>query len=257
MSDVNLNFSVVPVETTIVVSTNEIAFTPAPINLTFAVGGTANGAVGGTNTQVQYNNNGFFDGASSFTFNNGTNTLTVTNITANGSGLTNLTGANIVGTAPLANLVTNASQPNITSVGSLTGLTVIGTTTIQQAIEKVTSNAVASTGTVNYDLLTQAILYKTANSSSNFTLNFRGNSTTTLNTMLANNQSITCTLINTNGATGYYPSVYQIDGVAITPKWVGAAPVAGTASKIDMYTYNIIKTGTSTYAVFASTGAYS
>ena len=66
-------------------------------------------------------------------------TVTAANITANtgvftgnGSGLTNLPGANVTGTvanathACTANTVTNAAQSNITSVGTLTGLGVNG-----------------------------------------------------------------------------------------------------------------------------------
>ncbi len=44
----------------------------------------------------------------------------------NGAGISNLNSANIVGTVGTAQSVTNASQPNITSVGTLTGLTVSG-----------------------------------------------------------------------------------------------------------------------------------
>lgn len=100
------------------------------------------GSVVGSNTQVQYNDGGGAFGASStFTFNKGTNTLTVTNITANGAGLTSLTGANVTGFVPNATYATSAgtattatnagtvttnAQPNITSVGSLSSLTVTG-----------------------------------------------------------------------------------------------------------------------------------
>jgi len=56
-------------------------------------------------------------------------------ISGNGSGLTNLTGANITGTvstantANTANTVINPAQSNITSLGTLTSLSVTGTTT--------------------------------------------------------------------------------------------------------------------------------
>lgn len=47
------------------------------------------GTPGGSNTQVQYNNNGSFGGDSTFTFNATTNTLTVQNLEVTGSGSTN------------------------------------------------------------------------------------------------------------------------------------------------------------------------
>ena len=55
--------------------------------------------------------------------------ISVSNISANGSALSSLTGANVTGNvaqATLALVVSQAAQPNITSVGTLTGLTVSG-----------------------------------------------------------------------------------------------------------------------------------
>jgi hypothetical protein len=68
---------------------------------------------------------------------------------------------------------------------------------------------------------------------------------------MAVGDSISAVFINTNGATAYYPTVFQIDGVAVTPKWSGGtAPSAGNASAIDAYTFTIIKTAASpTYTV--------
>ena len=113
--------------------------------------------------------------------------------------------------------------------------------------------AIAATGTVNIDLVTSSYWYYTTNASANFTLNFRGNSTTTLNSILGVGQSISVVFLNTNGATAYYPNVFQIDGSAVTPKWSGGtAPSAGNASAIDSYSFSIIKTAaTPTYTVLA------
>jgi hypothetical protein len=113
--------------------------------------------------------------------------------------------------------------------------------------------AIAATGTVNVDLVTSAYWYYTTNASANFTLNFRGNSTTTLTSILGVGQSISVVFLNTNGATAYYPTVFQIDGSAVTPKWSGGtAPAAGNASAIDAYSFSIIKTAaTPTYTVLA------
>ena len=90
---------------------------------------------GGSNTQIQYNNNGSFDGSANFTFTSTTNTLTVTNIVANGSGLTNLTGSNVIGQVSnslVSGTVYINDQPNITSLGTLTSLTVTNKVTAGQ-----------------------------------------------------------------------------------------------------------------------------
>lgn len=219
-------------------------------------GGGGNGSPGGANTQIQYNDSGLFGGSPGFTFDKSSNILNVPgNLIVAGTLYATVSNANY---ANFAGQVVNSAQSNITSVGTLTGVSVAGTTSIQQAIEKVTTNGTGSTGTVDFDLLTQAILYKTANASSNFTINIRGNSTISLDTMLVSNQSITCTYLNTNGSTGYYANVIQIDGTTITPKWIlNGIPTSGTTNGIDSYTFNILKTASGTYTVLGSKVGFS
>ena len=116
-----------------------------------------------------------------------------------------------------------------------------------------TISATAATGTINYDVTTQSVLYYTTNASGNFTVNFRGSSGTTLNTLMQTGESISATFLVTNGATAYYNSAVQVDGSSVTPKWQGGtAPTSGNASSIDSYTYVIIKTGSATFTVLAA-----
>jgi hypothetical protein len=81
-----------------------------------------------------------------------------------------------------------------------------------------------------------------------------GTATTgTLNSILSAGQSVTCSLLVTNGGTAYYPSTIQIDGSSVTPKWqTGNAPTAGNANSVDVYTFAIVKTANLTYTVLAS-----
>ena len=120
--------------------------------------------------------------------------------------------------------------------------------------ETTTISATAATGTINLDLANQSVTYYTTNASANWTVNLRGNSTTTLNSFLALNDSITHVFLVTTGTTAYYPSAFQIDGVSVTPKWQGGvAPTSGNASSIDAYAFTVIKTAsTPTYLVLAS-----
>ena len=159
--------------------------------------------------------------------------------------------------ANFAGNVVNASQSNITSLGTLTSLSVSGTTSVAQAKEKFAPRGTALTGTYNFDALSGAIILQTANATANFTINFRGNSTTTFNTFASANESVSLTLINRNGATGYYANVIQIDSVTQTPVWLGGSgPVSGTINGYDMYNFNILKTAANTYVVFATVGGY-
>jgi hypothetical protein len=139
------------------------------------------------------------------------------------------------------------------SIVTIAAGTSIARPVITSPQEIITVSATAATGTVHLDVMTQADLYYTSNASANFTLNIRGNSSTTLNSILAVGASQTVVFRNTNGSTAYYPTSFTIDGTSVTPKWQGgAAPTAGNASSIDVYSYNIVKTAANTYTVFAS-----
>lgn len=124
---------------------------------------------------------------------------------------------------------------------------------LKNALEGVTISATAATGTIAYDLTSQAVLYYTTNASGNWTLNVRGNGSTSLNSLMATGESVTLAFLVTNGATPYYQSAFQIDGASVTPKWQGgSAPTSGNASSIDAYTITIVKTGSAAFTAFAA-----
>jgi len=119
--------------------------------------------------------------------------------------------------------------------------------------EPTTVSATAATGTINYDVTTQSILYYTSNASANWTVNFRASSGTSLNTLMTTNDTIAVTFMVTQGTTAYYNSAVTIDGNSVTPKWQGGtAPTSGNASGIDVYNYVITKTASATFTVLAS-----
>lgn len=127
------------------------------------------------------------------------------------------------------------------------------TAAILSVQEVATISATAATGTVNYDASTQSVLYYTTNASANWTLNIRGNSSTTLNSIMTTGQSITLAFLVTQGATAYYNNALTIDGTSVTPKYQGGtAWTAGNASGIDTYVYTVIKTGSAAFTVLAS-----
>ena len=124
---------------------------------------------------------------------------------------------------------------------------------IQQLAEKVTTSATAATGTINYDVITQAVLNYTSDAAANFTVNLRGDGSNALNAIMDTGESITVAFIVKNGSTPYYNNVVQIDGSTVTPEWQGgSAPSAGNASSLDVYTYTAIKTGDATFTALAA-----
>jgi hypothetical protein len=157
----------------------------------------------------------------------------------------------------LATVAVGAGVTSITTA-NITDTRTVTTTNVPQQIsanqvfispeERCTVSATAATGTIAFNISTQGVLYYTTNATANFTLNF-----TNVNTNLAVGDSVSCVFLNTNGATPYYASAFQIDGSAVTPKWVGGtAPSSGNASSIDSYSFTIIKTAaTPTYTVLA------
>jgi hypothetical protein len=124
---------------------------------------------------------------------------------------------------------------------------------IQSVAEKVTTEATAATGTVNYDVLTQAVWNFTTDASANWTLNIRGDGSNSLDSIMDTGESITVAHIVKQGGTAYYNSAVQVDGSSITPEWQGGeAPTEGNINSLDVYSYTIIKTGSATFTALAS-----
>ena len=211
-------------------------------------------------------------GKSMFVFNNATNvvdaithlsSLTLTTalpVASGGSGAATLTGV-LKGNGASAftaatagtDYVAPGTATTFTALQTFAGTSSNADLKTSNIKEVSTVSATAATGTIAYDVTTQSVLYFTTDASGNFTVNFRGSSGTSLDTLMATGESMSVTFLVTNGATAYYNSAVQVDGSSVTPKWQGGtAPTSGNASSIDSYTYVIIKTGTATFTVLAA-----
>ena len=161
-----------------------------------------------------------------------------------GTGASTLAGANIP--------VTSANN-TFTGTQTFTGSTTAIAAVFQDAAEVATVSATAATGTINYDATSQSVLYYTTNASANWTVNFRANSSTSLDTLMSTGQAITLVFLVSQGATAYYNNAVTIDGSSVTPKYQGGtAWTSGNASGIDAYSYTIVKTGSAAFTVFAA-----
>ena len=177
----------------------------------------------------------------------GSNTVTGT-IAQFNSAVTDADFATVAGSETLTNKTLTSAN--------LTAPVITGTASIWQMMENVAVSATAATGTVNYDLLSNgAVTYYTANATGNWTLNLRGDGSTTLNSVMSTGKSLTVAFLVTNGGTAYYQTALQVDGTTsgVTLEWQnGAAPAAGNINSIDIYSVTLIKTGSATYTALAS-----
>jgi hypothetical protein len=126
------------------------------------------------------------------------------------------------------------------------------TSTFQQVREKSKISSGSTPSTINFELLDGAVVYYVDEVTQNWAVNFRGNSSTTLNDIMDIGQSMTCVLVMLNGTTPYSASLHQIDGSTITPNWQGGSSPSGEANCYDAYSYSILKTANATFTLLAS-----
>ena len=150
--------------------------------------------------------------------------------------------------------VSPGTATTFTAKQTFNGSTSVLAARFANASENITISATAATGTINYDVSSQSLLYYTSNASANWTVNLRHSSGTSMNTAMATGECVTVVFMVTQGGTAYYNNVVQVDGTAsgVTVKWQLVAPAAGNINGIDLYTYAIIKTGSAAYTVLAS-----
>jgi hypothetical protein len=175
----------------------------------------------------------FIDGSSG-------DTITTAKIVATTAEI--LSGANVTGTATFNSAVVMSGESTL-SGGSL----------LKRVKETTTVSATAAANTISYDFITQSVLYYTSDATGNWVLNVRGDSGTTLNSVMSTGQSATVAFLATQGATAYYQTALQVDGSAVTPKYQGgSAPTEGNASGVDAYVFTIIKTADATFTALGS-----
>jgi hypothetical protein len=185
------------------------------------------------------------------------NTVTIKTSSGNGVALTN--GSSAVVFCDATNFFSattlNFIDGNLTVTGGISSNTLAVTSlfTAPEINERTTISGTGIGSSLNFDTLTQTVYYSTASATANCTVNIRGNSGTTLNSLMSTGQSTCVAVFLTNGATPYYISNVTVDGSAVTPKYQGGISLtAGNPNSVDVYTYNIIKTANVTFSVFAS-----
>jgi hypothetical protein len=171
-------------------------------------------------------------------------------------GLASIAAAN-VNNATVSTVLNTGTLTMPTSTDTLVGKATtdyLSNKTLTAPKELWTISATAATGTIQFDCLTQGVLYYTTASSANWTLNFRGSSGTTLNSLMNTGDAFTVNFLATNTTAYYQSTAITVDtNATVSIKWSGGtAPSAGNASAIDAYSYTILKTGSSAFTVLCA-----
>ena len=209
------------------------------------------GSVGGSNTQIQFNDSGSFGGSVNLVFFKTTNTLQVPNLDAT--------------------LVTSA-QPNITSVGNLTSLRVVGNTTTGNitSLGNATANLFIGSGASltninganvsevpNANFATQTATANFANFAGNVTVAAQANITSlgTLTGLTVNGISTLGNVGNVRIAGGSNGQVLSTNG-ASGLNWVSMQNPDSNANSVQ-FNNNGVFGGTSTFTFDSSTNTLS
>ena len=107
-----------------------------------------------------------------------------------------------------------------------------------------------------FDTLLNSGIYYSSNTTANIALNIRGSSTVPLDSVLTVGQTTTLIIMLTNSTNAYAITSFQVDGVAVTPKWLGGTTPTGVPNAIEVYNFTIIKTGVATYTILAGASKF-
>ena len=176
---------------------------------------------------------------------------TPTNDTANGGGIT-IKGA----TDKEFKWVKASSGPHYWSLGGGFLYASEGLSTVKMLKEQVDINSTSLAGDGNIYLDEGMVHYRSGNlTGTTSTPNVKYNASTNLNDAMNTGESLTFTIIQATNSTSAYVPALQIDGTTsgVSMYWVGgSAPSDGGSSGVDIYTFNVIKTGSSAYVVVAN-----
>jgi hypothetical protein len=124
--------------------------------------------------------------------------------------------------------------------------------TLTSPKETANITAVAATGAINLDVLTASVNIRTVDATGDWTINVRGDVSTTLDSIMTTGEQISVVFESPIGATAYEPTAFNVDGSAVTPLWLGGSAPTGNINSTDVYVYTIRKTAAATFTVLGS-----
>lgn len=115
-----------------------------------------------------------------------------------------------------------------------------------------------SNNVIDFNILEFSSILNTSNSTGNTIINVRGNSSTSLDSLLDVGHFIDITFVNPKGTSIYYANTIQIDSTTVTPKWKNLLEFSGISNNncTDLYSYKIYKIASNSYQIFANREEY-
>lgn len=156
------------------------------------------------------------------------------------------TGSERLRVASDGNVGINSTSPGL-SLDVLGGLRFAG-----EALENINITAGKLSDNQDIDLANGMVHYFTISETTVSTPNIRIDGSTSLDSRMDVGNTAAITIIITPNGSGY-SNALNIDSSAQTVQWLGgSAPSSGGLSGVDVYTYQIIKTGSATFTVLGS-----
>ncbi len=145
----------------------------------------------------------------------------------------------------------------ITSVKLGSSLSLTGSTSLQQVLEKATVSGSALSSITYLDALSGAVYYNTASTTSNITLDLRGDGSNTLASLVPAGKAFSCVFMITSGHVNGKILTVTAGSSTVALKWFGGnvSPAGSSGGSVDVYTITAVKTsetGNGTFAVFIS-----
>lgn len=204
-----------------------------------------------TTTDIEEGNNLYFTdqrsinsgSATYLTLTNASSTyLTQANATSTYLTQTNATNTYLTQNNASATYSTIAS-PTFTGTSAFSNVQITGILDLQELRETVVNSSITS-NILTANFLNGSIFYLASAPGANFTLNLT-------NLPLIDLKTQTVSVVTTQGATGYIPNVFQLDGVGQTIRWIGGSAPSPTnsAGKIDIFNFTIFRTASSTIVI--------
>ncbi len=165
------------------------------------------------------------------------------------SGTPDITVRNVTGVAAtFTGVLTYEDVTNIDSIGIITARSGVDFSGNLREAVNITAGKLSDNTDIN--LANGMVHYFTTTETTTSTPNIM--STVGINTALGTGDTIAVTIITTAAAAGYSTCV-NIDGNYTDVQWIGGSdPTTGGASGLDIYAFNVIKTGSAAYTVIGN-----